>query len=162
MLRASLFGTSALLLASVLPATGSLAGPGHSHQRAALAAVSPNPIGVRARSSLPIARPPVAVRPVFIGSSVPFFPYSRPVRTVFVDSSTSTQPRSVTVTVNTIPVVLGIRRPPEAAPEIYRIEDGRDGQRLRHGQNRQMAPSAGVHHVPEDTTTPRIIVVRGL
>jgi hypothetical protein len=162
MLRASCFFASALTIVTFTAPTATWAGPHHHpHQRPVVTAVSAATGSVALRHRQPVARVTLVASPIFVGFPGPFLPYYRPVRTIFVGGPSAEPPRSVTVTVNTFPTVVGIRRAPEAAPVIYRIEDSRTDRRMRQHERRRMAPSAGVHHVSPDTTTPRIIVVRG-
>lgn len=161
MLRASLFAMSACAFVGLLHAPAVMAGPSHHpHHRPVMrmpVAVAP----VAVRPNRPVVRQVVARRPVFIGVPQPFFPIAGYARTVLVQQVPAGPVlQDGEVTINRIPVVMGIRRAPEAAPVIYRIGDGRDGRAERHEGRRRMSPSARVHHVVPDTTTPRIVVVR--
>jgi hypothetical protein len=63
-------------------------------------------------------------------------------------------PREITLNINTVPTVMGIARPPAAAPVIYVIGgEGRRERAERRGEMRRMAAA--------DVTTPRIIRVPG-
>lgn len=165
MLRASLFVVSFAAIAGFATTTSAFAGPHHPHPRPLIRAQFGAPPAA-ARPSRPIVRPVAPIRPIYVGYQQPLFPYYGPTRPIVVDHGPYTPaPPNVTVTLNPVPVVVGIRRAPEAAPVIYRIADGRDGDRIhrqgRHHERRRMAPSAGVHQLEPDTTTPRIVVVRG-
>jgi hypothetical protein len=63
--------------------------------------------------------------------------------------------RTVTVNINTVQTVAGIRRPPEAAPLLYIIPANR-----REARQAQRASAAIRQLGSTDTTTARIIVVR--
>jgi hypothetical protein len=163
MLRASLFVMSAGLCAALFQVPSAVAGPHHRPMINAQIAV-PGTNAVRPVRR--IVRPVMPSQPVFIGypqTVFPFYGLRRPV--IFESGAGFAAPVDVNVTLNPVPVVVGIRRAPEAAAVIYRIADGRSGDRVsRHEmrqQRRHQAPSAGVHHLHPDTTAPRVIVVRG-
>jgi hypothetical protein len=171
MLRASLFATSVAIVSAFAATPSALAGPQHNPHVRPMLRVTAGFAGAAAiRPARPVVRPVAPVRPVLVGYPQPFFPYYGSGRAMIVGNSPAASvPQDVTVTINPIPVVVGIRRAPEAAPVIYRIAEGREYRRLRHQEqrsgydygHRRMAPSARVHHVGADTTTPRIIIVRG-
>jgi hypothetical protein len=177
MLRASLLAMSVLLAGGFTAVSSASAGPfQHPHHRAAVRASFGAPVGVSAPTRRVAVQAPGRFRPIFAGrpQAYPPFAYlpsgylpsSAAGRTIV--ASNGAHPAleaNVTVTINPVPVVMGIRRAPDAAPVIYRISDGlQRGQTCRmareQGRRRRMA-LAGVHHVQPDTTTPRIIIVRG-
>ena len=202
MLRVSLYASVFLAVSSVAMSQAVFAAGPHHHQGPAMqprAAAVPGSVTTR---SPRVARPAVhrpmgplrAASPV--GPNAIFSPLPGPVffngaygerQTLPLEPAASTH--TINLNINPIPVVLGIRRAPEAAPLIYRIEPGS----VRHhgaahrsiGHGRRSAPDAkvlslGEPHAarhqrhgrgdhqgagverrdPADTTTPRIIVVR--
>jgi len=201
MLRASLYACAVLVVSSLALSPAALAGgPRHHHGPGVQprATAVPGSLTVRgshvARPAMPAMHRRMAASP--FGPNPVFSPFPGPVffngvygagQTLLLERAAST--RTINLTISRIPVVMGIRRAPEAAPLIYRIEQG--GGR-HHGaahrsmaHSRRSAPDAKVlslgephmarHHRlsgghrhsagmqprdPADTTTPRIIVVR--
>jgi hypothetical protein len=203
MLRASLYALAFFAASSLAVSHDGAAGGRHHHHHGpamqARAALVPGSVtsrgsrqarpvlsaGQRRAGPLTVASP-FGPNPVFSAFPGPVV-FNDGVREVLLEPTAST--RSINLTINRIPVVMGIRRAPEAAPLIYRIEDGSGPQHgsrhrgFRHGH--RAAPDAKVltlgaaqaarhhgrgqldHHSagvqrrdPADTTTPRIIVVR--
>lgn len=107
------------------------------------------------------------LRPIVNTGLGPLLPLYWQPQTVFLGSEDGSATRTVNLNINRVPVVLGIRRPPEAAPVIYRINPHHDAvdSRIR---DRAMADAArragragpGIRQMGEDTTSPRIVVVR--
>lgn len=162
MLRASLFAMSASLFAVLSFVPVAMAGPHHhSQQRPSVRGPVAFPVGARVPVSRPMVRPALPARPVIVGYPLPAYPVLGWERQVIVTERPTPHPANVTVTINPVPVVMGIRRPPEAAPVIYRIADQSEGRLMRHHQHRRMAPAAGIHQLQPDTTTPRVVIVRG-
>jgi hypothetical protein len=124
---------------------------GHGH------AVRGQPLG-----SFPAARPrpnpkPIPITPAgrFVDAAVggPFLFGGG--QSVVVQNAGISVPREITLNVNTVPTVMGIARPPVAAPVIYVIGgEARRGQAERRGEMRRTAAAA-------DVTMPRIIRVPG-
>lgn len=136
----------------------------------ASAAVRPVP-AVAVRPPARPARP--IIQNAYLGSVLPYYAYGygygygRPVvieRTVIPQQ----QSGNSQLTINTIPVVVGIRRAPEAQPLIYRIGDERaprvtdrsmrDRWLAEHNQMRR--PRSGMGPAGPEAFGPRIIVVR--
>jgi hypothetical protein len=163
MLRASLVAMSAGLMAALVQVPVAEAGSyHHPHQRPAARGMIAASGNLAVRPMRPVVRPAVPVQPIYVGYPQPVFPVYESRRAIVIDNGPPPGAvQNVTVTVNPVPVVVGIRRAPEAVPVIYRIAEGRAYHRMRRQEYRQIAPSAGVHHAAPDTTTPRIIIVRG-
>jgi hypothetical protein len=109
-------------------------------------AVAPRFVAVR-----PLRRPPPAFVPGFAGGFVPVFA----TRPVVVVREVAPQPVSQQITISRLTVAPGIRRAPEAAPVIYRIDD--------IAPSRRFSPQAQGRPGQEwgrDTTLPRIVQVR--
>jgi hypothetical protein len=149
MLRASLYTCAFLVVSSLALSPAALAGGPHDRHGPRVqprAAAVPGSVTVRgshvARPAMPamhrrMAASPFGPNPVF--SSLPGPVFFNGVygagQTLLLEPAAST--RSINLTINRIPVVLGIRRAPEAAPLIYRIEQG--GGRHHGAAHRSMA-----------------------
>jgi hypothetical protein len=136
MLRTSLYSFVFSALSSMAMRPVVLAGaPLHRHGPGVQprAAAVPGSVTVRgshvARPAMPAMHRRMAASP--FGPNPVFSPFPGPVffngvsgagQTLLLEPAAST--RTINLTINRIPVVMGIRRAPEAAPLIYRIEQG--------------------------------------
>lgn len=150
MLRASLYICAFLVVSSLALSPAALAGgPHHRHGPGVQprAAAVPGSVTVRgshvARPAMPamhrhMAASPFGPNPVFSSFPGPVFfngVYGAGQTLLLLEPAAST--RTINLTINRIPVVMGIRRAPEAAPLIYRIEQG--GGRHHGAAHRSMA-----------------------
>ena len=150
MLRASLYAFAFVAVSSLAMSPAALAGGPHHRQgpamqpRAATVPGSVSPRGPRVAEPV-VHRRTGALRPASpFGPNPVFSAFPGPVffngvygagQTLLLEPAAST--RSINLTINRIPVVMGIRRAPEAAPLIYRIEQG--GSRQHGARHRSMA-----------------------
>jgi hypothetical protein len=160
MLRTSLYSFVFIALSSMAMSPVVLAGaPLHRHGPGVQprAAAVPGSVTVRgshvARPAMPAMHRRMAASP-FRPDPV-FSPFPGPVffngiygagQTLLLEPAAST--RTINLTINRIPVVMGIRRAPEAAPLIYRIEQGggrhHGAGHRSHADGRRSAPDAKV------------------
>lgn len=125
-IRASLM-TITVAAALTAIASPALAQPALPAKGFATQGVRPSPVAVRppARPSRPI------IQNAYLGSVLPFYGYAYR-QTVIIERN-APGPAATQLIINTIPTIVGIRRPPEAQPLIYRIGDGGGARLVNRG-----------------------------
>ncbi|MCX7326372.1 MAG: hypothetical protein NTZ14_18565 [Hyphomicrobiales bacterium] len=160
MLRLTFCASLIAMTIAAIAATPAVAQPPPRAKGFATQGVRPPPVTVRppARPSRPV------IQNAYLGSVLPFYGYAYG-QTVIIERNPPA-PAATQLTINTIPTVVGIRRPPEAQPLIYRIGDGGGARLVNRGmRERWLAERSSMRQARSGTAAPdtsgaRIIVVR--